>query len=237
MTLKRQPTIVAALSACLEAFAYAEDLGCDSWNFAIEYPALREIGLSRSDIRWLVGKRLLDCAIETSPADAARRSFRSIPRPTFSRNVCFVLTCLGVEVSRRLRKRASAPDCDSLPSARAPVQAAGASDFKPPLPHWDRDRKLLRIGQVVVKQFKVPATNQEAILAAFEEEAWPPRIDDPLPPHRDQSPKRRLQETIKSLNRNHRHTLIRFIGDGRAMGVRWEFCGSARGVALSAERV
>jgi hypothetical protein len=89
-------------------------------------------------------------------------------------------------------------------------------------PKWDRDRQLLKVGSVVVKQFKVPAANQEVILAAFEEESWPPRIDDPLPPHPDQSSKRRLQVTIKSLNRNQKRQLIRFLGDGSGEGVRWE---------------
>ena len=94
---------------------------------------------------------------------------------------------------------------------------------KPSRPHWDRDRQELLVGSIVVKRFRVPAVSQEAILAAFEEDAWPPRIDDPLPPRRDQSPKRRLQETIKSLNRNQKHPLVRFQGDGTAQGVLWEF--------------
>jgi hypothetical protein len=85
----------------------------------------------------------------------------------------------------------------------------------------------LRVGAVVVKRFRVPAASQEAILAAFEEESWPPRIDDPLPPRNDLSPKRRLQETIKSLNRNQSHPLIRFSGDGNAQGVLWELVGES----------
>ena len=79
------------------------------------------------------------------------------------------------------------------------------------------------MGNTVVKRFRVPAANQEAILAVFEEEHWPARIDDPLPPHREQSPKRRLQETIKSLNRNQKKSMIRFLGDGSGQGVLWEF--------------
>jgi hypothetical protein len=63
---------------------------------------------------------------------------------------------------------------------------------------------------------------QEAILMAFEEENWPPRIDDPLPVHPDMLPKRRLHDTIKSLNRNQKRPLIRFMGDGTGEGVRWE---------------
>jgi hypothetical protein len=89
------------------------------------------------------------------------------------------------------------------------------------VPKWDRDRQELRLGDVVVKQFKVPAVNQERILAAFEEEGWPVRIDDPLPPATDQDPKARLHDTIVSLNRNQKHPLIRFYGDGTGQGVRW----------------
>ena len=53
-----------------------------------------------------------------------------------------------------------------------------------------------------MKQYRVPSFCQEAILEAFEEEGWPPAIDDPLPPHPEQDPKRRLRNTIKSLNAN-----------------------------------
>jgi hypothetical protein len=71
----------------------------------------------------------------------------------------------------------------------------------------------------------VPAANQERVLAAFEEEGWPVHIDDPLPPSPDQDSKRRLHDTINSLNRNQKCPLIRFVGDGTGQGVRWEFVG------------
>jgi hypothetical protein len=82
-------------------------------------------------------------------------------------------------------------------------------------------RQELRLGELVVKQFKVPAANQERVLAAFQEEGWPRRIDDPLPPSPDLDPKRRLHETISSLNRNLLRPWIRFHGDGTGQGVRW----------------
>jgi hypothetical protein len=68
----------------------------------------------------------------------------------------------------------------------------------------------------------VPAPNQELILGCFEEEGWPPRIDDPLPPHPELAAKRRLHATITTLNRHHKHRLLRFLGDGSGEGVRWE---------------
>jgi hypothetical protein len=60
------------------------------------------------------------------------------------------------------------------------------------------------------------------VLCAFEEEGWPARIDDPLPPQQDQDSKRRLSDTIKCLNRKQSHHLIHFRGDGTGEGVVWE---------------
>jgi hypothetical protein len=96
-------------------------------------------------------------------------------------------------------------------------------------PRWDYQRQELRLGDAIVKQFKVPAANQERILAAFEEEGWPVRIDDPLPPNAEQNPKRRLHDTINSLNRNQKQHLIRFTGDGSGQGIRWELVADDEG--------
>lgn len=63
--------------------------------------------------------------------------------------------------------------------------------------------------------------NQRCILAAFQEEDWPERIDDPLPGHRGIDPKRRLIDTIVCLNKGLTHQLIRFHGDGTGTGVIW----------------
>ena len=73
-----------------------------------------------------------------------------------------------------------------------------------------------------MKRFRVPAANQEIILAAFQEEGWPEFIDDPLVPMPDQEPKRRLQATIKSLNRHQLVPLIRFHGNGNGRQVHWQ---------------
>ena len=86
---------------------------------------------------------------------------------------------------------------------------------------------MLRLGQCVVKEYRVPSLNQEAILTAFEEEGWPHRIDDPLSPQADQDPKCRLHDTIKRLNGHHKDRLIRFRGDGTGEGVCWEYVEAA----------
>jgi len=90
------------------------------------------------------------------------------------------------------------------------------------MPTWDSQTRELRIDVVTVKRFKWTAVNQETVLAAFEEECWPHRIDDPLPPHPEQDSKRRLSDTIKCLNRKQINPLIHFRGDGTGEGVTWE---------------
>jgi hypothetical protein len=90
------------------------------------------------------------------------------------------------------------------------------------LPRWDAAARTLWLGTIPVKQFQVPASNQEHILAAFDEQGWPDGIDDPLPPIDGVEPKQRLDDTIKRLNRSHRHRVIRFAGNGNGQGVRWQ---------------
>ena len=97
-------------------------------------------------------------------------------------------------------------------------------------PQWDAEYRALRVGQCVVKEYRVPAPDQEAILAVFQEEGWPHRIYDPLPPLGDIEPKCRLHDTIKRLNRHHKNRLIRFRGDGTGEAVCWEY---AEAVALA----
>jgi hypothetical protein len=79
----------------------------------------------------------------------------------------------------------------------------------------------LRFRGKLVKQYSRPSPNQELILAAFQEEGWPPRVDDPLPPCDDQEPRQRLRDAIKNLNRGQHHGIIRFFGDGTGRGIRW----------------
>jgi hypothetical protein len=60
-----------------------------------------------------------------------------------------------------------------------------------------------------------------AVLAAFEAQAWPSRIDDPLEAEPYVDLKRRLNQTIKDLNDRLAPGTIRFHGDGTGTGVCW----------------
>jgi hypothetical protein len=233
--LTLSPRLRAVMSVLLEAYDYAQDLRLDSWDFAVELATLRPLGLTNSDCRWLIGKGLVEAGFELTLAGDERRSFRQCTNLKLSKRTCLVLSSAGVvavggqssveSLHQRVSTVVDSPDRPDHRPVSFPeiIAAAGVSE---PKPTWDRDRQQLRLGNLIVKQFKVPAANQEAILAAFQEEDWPVRIDDPLPPKSDQDPKRRLHDTINSLNRNQKRPLLRFVGDGSGEGVRWEFVSS-----------
>jgi len=78
----------------------------------------------------------------------------------------------------------------------------------------------------VVKEFRVPAQNQELVLLSFEEMNWPVLLLDPLPPKPNIDSKQRLHDTINRLNRCQTRPLIRFEGDGTGKGIRWRVFAS-----------
>ena len=209
-----------------EAQQFAAELGRKPWDFAVELSNLRNLGLTNSDCRWLLGKGLAEHVHDITLAGEHERTFQRGGRLMFVRQTCFVLTEQVAQLAALVQ--ATEPVETNYPHVIETVEdlhrIVHGRRVEKVRPKWDRDRQELRLESRVVKQFKVPASNQETILAAFEEEGWPPRIDDPLPPQGDQDPKRRLQETIKSLNRNQKDSLIRFFGDGSGQGVRWEPC-------------
>lgn len=83
------------------------------------------------------------------------------------------------------------------------------------VPVWD-GRKLV-VDRKIITQFTKPAKNQTAILDAFQNENWPPRIYDPLPFPADSQ---RLRETVADLNQ--RQGFLTFRCDGTGAGVTWE---------------
>jgi hypothetical protein len=207
--------LIAALSWLKQGYDYANDLGLDGWSFAVEIHVLRAEGLTDNDLRWLVCKGLVEHAGEVTALGDDARSFRETGRLRFCRKSCFVLTEAGTAFDLAVREQ----DGSTAPAPPVALAVAAGADARP---QWDADRQELRLGGLVVKQYKVPAPNQEMILAAFEEEGWPHRIDDPIPPVYDSEPKRRLHDTINSLNRSQKQPLLRFLGDGSGQGVRWE---------------
>ncbi len=211
---------VDALVLLLEGHQIARRLGRDPWDLSVELSELQGAGLSRNALRWLMCEQYVQHGTEIdAPCDGGRAFLLDPSTETlrFTNDSCFVLTEVGISfVSRMLE---SLPREEETGSAQTGTENALTVLTTP---RWDCLRQELRLGDVVVKRFKVRAPNQERVLSAFEEESWPACIDDPLPRCAELDPKRRLHETINSLNRSQKHRLIRFMGNGKGEGVAWE---------------
>jgi hypothetical protein len=207
-----------ALALLVQAYDYAQELRCPVWDFAVEIAGLHAAGVTNNDLRWLAHHGYVENATERTGKHARQRTFGPVGVQVFEARTCFVLTPAGMAFARRLGTTAGrlAP-----PSAQeAACTALGAA--APATPVWDAERRELRLGGVLVKKFRRPAANQELILAVFQEEGWPARIDDPLPNGDKSDPVERLHFTIRHLNQNQQTPLLRFRGDGSGAAVTWE---------------
>jgi hypothetical protein len=90
-------------------------------------------------------------------------------------------------------------------------------------PWYDKDDRVFWWGRHVLKCFRQPSPNQELVLSAAEELQWTSWFDDPLPKRAGKSPKIRLHDTIKDLNRRQAPHLIHFKGDGTGSRIGWEY--------------
>lgn len=208
----------SALTLLLDAFDYSQRTDRDRWEFAVDIQDLHATGLAKNDLRFLVRQKLVEHAAEVTLLGRDGRQFQSTGDLTFTERTCMVLTPSGVSAAIEFFK----PRTQTTTSKPSLVLRAPVELNRSPKPSWDPDRRLLCLDDTIVKQFRWPAANQEAILAAFDEEDWCPRIDDPLPPQPEQDSKRRLSDTIKCLNRKQANHLIHFRGDGTGEGVLWE---------------
>lgn len=93
------------------------------------------------------------------------------------------------------------------------------------VPFYDTCGRCLYWEGTRLKQLAANASTQRLVLEAFEEDGWPGRIDDPLPPKRSLLPAARLRETVRNLNRGLRPGTIRFHSDGTGTGICWQPTG------------
>lgn len=211
-----------AIGLLLQAQQYAEELRRDPWDFAVEWTSLRETGLTNNDIRWLIYQGFLKQGVEA----LANHDFLTVQqrngRSRLTDGSCFLLTSDGFQFAREFKPQVEERNAEPCAKEMPHDHYDGAECETLLTPAWDRHRRTLVFGRRVVKRYKVPAPNQEIILATFEEEDWPVRIDDPLPRHVNIVAKQRLHDTITSLNRNQENRLVRFFGDGSGEAICWE---------------
>lgn len=199
------------LYALLEAREYASDLRCSAWDFAIDFSDAQTMGVAANDLLWMARKGWIQTGVH-SGAPSGRGMAATVPAlKGVGTQSQFVINERGLEIIRTFS--------GTVPENRAESLACPPSKS---VPTWDAQRHELTLDGRLIKRFRWPATNQEVVLTAFEEDAWPSRIDDPLPGSDDLEPKRRLSDTIKCLNRNQCVQLLRFRGDGTGEGIIWD---------------
>jgi hypothetical protein len=198
------PMIVTGLSMLARTRAAAIELKLDPLDFAVDLPTLVAAGPSVTDVRWLVAGGFVEQVRPRLQKNSGRRSSRRMADLTLTAQTRFVITPAG----------------EKLFTASAAL-AAVDQPATPLLPHWDGDRRQLQFAGLLVKWFRKPAQCQETLLAAFQEDGWPPRIDDPLPRVADIDPKSRLHEAVRRLNMAQVIPLLDFYRDGTGEGVMW----------------
>ena len=93
------PQIRCGLMQLLHAFDCASDLGCSCWDFSVEIERLLAVGMTTSDLRWLIKRGCLSHAREvTGPNDLERRFDPQYHSLAFSETTCFVLTASGLAI-------------------------------------------------------------------------------------------------------------------------------------------
>lgn len=213
------PRLTRGLGLLAEGWHYACAAQVSVWDFAIELPRLRQLKLSHNDLRFLVLQGAVEHALELTLSGDNQRSFRPATGLVFARRTCFVLSTEGASLTGASSGEDFAQPKLLHESPAPPIEIDAATPcLKPTLPvsptmsdsrpRWDQHRRELSVGCILVKRFTLPAPRVESVLAAFEEQHWPPDLDNPLPAFGQAS--RCLQQTLDELNGHLRRALLRF---------------------------
>jgi hypothetical protein len=126
----------AGLALLWQAYRYAQDVGADLWDFALESDKLYEAELTVSDLRWLVAKGFAEHGQETSFYGDPHRSFRPSTGLNLVPTTCFVLTPKGAEFAvSTLKEPAAARYGSASLSTLANVATDHGSPLVPPGRH------------------------------------------------------------------------------------------------------
>ena len=213
ITLVIRPELKNALSLLLQAHETAYRLSLPKWEFALEVYSIKEAGLNNNDLRYLICQGMTEHRVEITRRGARQRSFELPPGMSIAARSCFVLADERVELVQKMISDGLTATDSSRPLPKRGLRAA--------VPFWDFHHRELRVGDILAKRFRQPAKNQEAILNAFQEEGWPPRIDSPIAAAGSTDAQERLQDAVKRLN-HQINPVLRFFSDGKGRGVTWK---------------
>ncbi len=138
---------------------------------------------------------------------------RGFPHTTLSR-LCsaeqlLTVTPLGWRVVERLRQAHDGQ------TAVTPSRLAK--------PEWRATARQLWYGHCLLKVYRRHAPNQMILLDAFQQAGWPTWMASPFSCDPFDDEMQLLRDTIKNVNRGHRHRLLRFVIDARCRYVGWRF--------------
>ena len=87
--------VVDSFVRLYRAHQFAEECNRSPWEFAIEIKQLQRTGITTEEIRWLIGKHLVNHAEENSILGQATRTFQSPGGFRLSEKSCLILTKFG----------------------------------------------------------------------------------------------------------------------------------------------
>jgi hypothetical protein len=172
---------------------------------AVGWPVLQEVaGADAACLRSLAAAGLVE-EVGGAPAGGPRPQSR------------FVLTEAGCRLAV---EAAATPTGPRLAARTFPTPPAPGEK-----PRWGRAARELWFAGRAVLRFTRGARNQERVLEAFEEQGWPARIDDPLPPASGVDPVERLRDTVRHLNARLGGAPLYFRPDAEGRAVFWSAGG------------
>jgi hypothetical protein len=98
-------------------------------------------------------------------------------------------------------------------------------DHPEEVPVWDNLTRTLRFAGVLLKELRQPACNQVQFFEGCQRQGYAKRMENPLtrePGESDEDLQQRLHNTMQDVNRGLLQPLLRFRGDGKGFGIRWE---------------
>jgi hypothetical protein len=215
----------AGLAVLWRAYLCAHDTGTKVSYLSLPTSRLYEVGMTSTDLRWLLANGFAEHVEETTEYGDAHRSFRRCNGYFLNHRSRLILTASGAALAEQVFReaaRSAQAALSALATMTGEVAALASRRQTPTLkPRWDAIRRELSLDGLIVKRFRVPARNQETILSVFEEEDWVEHIHDPLPATLDIDAPTRLHDAINRLNRSQINPLLRFHGDGKGTGIFW----------------
>jgi len=95
--------LARGLLVLAEASRYAQQTGCNAWEFAVEIHRLFELGLRENELRFLVRMQLVAHAHEVKSRNGNVRAFKQAEAMCFTSSSCFVSQMLASVIVDSLR--------------------------------------------------------------------------------------------------------------------------------------